>query len=92
MKKPLSEKETRLHLFAQARELGCSMELKKIFDRYDALLKRCQDEKERKDIAIMANAELHRLFSFRNALVVDGQEIIPADENYDPDVINKILS
>lgn len=80
--KPKTEYETRLHLLSLAATLGCDIEFKQICKRYDDLLKRCTDQKERKDISIMANAEIHNLFNFRNALVVDGKEIIPVDPTF----------
>lgn len=92
MSKILNEQETRQKMFQLAKSLGCTIELKRIFERYDPLLKRTNDETEKKQIAIMANAELHKLFSFRNALVVNGEEIIPADSNYnEEESIKKIL-
>lgn len=84
--KPLSEIETRRKIYALAKKLGCEIELQQIFDRYDGLLKRCTNQLERQQIAVMANAEVHRLIGFRNALIVDGKEIIPADENYKSDL------
>ncbi|HLG26319.1 MAG TPA: hypothetical protein VI423_00875 [Paenisporosarcina sp.] len=77
--KPLSEKETRLKLFALAKRLGCDIELRQIFTRYDNLLKTCTNLEERKQIAVLANVEVHKLFSFRNPLVVSGKEIIPGE-------------
>lgn len=80
--KPKTEYETRLHLLSLARTMGCDIQFKQICKRYDDLLKRCTNQKEYKDISIMANAEVHNLFNFRNPLIVNGQEIIPADPDF----------
>ena len=45
----LSERETRMRIYAHAVELGCGEELKKLFRKYDALMKNCSNEQERKD-------------------------------------------
>lgn len=81
-KKPLSEYETRMKLFSLAKSLGCDKELKIIFQKYDKLLKNCSNQKEAKDIMILANVEVHKLFNFRNSLVLEGKEIIPADTDW----------
>lgn len=80
--KPLSEQETRKKMLALAKSRGCLVELKMIFDRYDRLLKEHADPQSRKQIAIMANVEVHKLLDFANALVVNGVEVIPADDNF----------
>lgn len=77
---PLSEKDTREKLFYLAKTLGCDNELKKIFNRYDNLLKHCSNLEERKQMVVMANVEVHKLFNFKNPLVVNGQEILPGEE------------
>lgn len=83
--KPLSEAETRAKLYSLARWLGCDVELRQIFDRYDRLMKNCTDPNEKKQMSVMANVEVHRLFNFRDALVVSGQMILPADPDYKPE-------
>lgn len=87
MKKPKirSEDVTRKTILATAKDLGCDIEVQKIFSRYDNLLKNCTNEVERQQISIMGAAELHRFLDCRGALVVNGQEIIPADPTFKPD-------
>jgi hypothetical protein len=80
--KPLPEAQTRKKLFTLAKRLGCDFELKKIFTRYDELLKKCPNALERKQIAVMANVEVHKLFNFRNPLIIRGEEIIPGDPDW----------
>jgi hypothetical protein len=79
-KRVMSEEQTRNKRIQQAKEFGFHEDLMRIYNRYDNLLKGSTNEKERKQIAIMGNVEIHRLFNFRDALVVDGEEILPADE------------
>lgn len=80
--KPLSEQETRKKLFSLAKDLGCHIELKQIFNRYDTLLRTCPNQDERRQISVLANVEVHKLFNFRNSLVVAGKEIIPSDTDW----------
>ena len=79
---PLTEKETRQKYFDFAKFLGCEKELFQIFDRYDRLIKGCTNPIERHQMSIMANVEVHNLFSFRNPLIVGGKEILPGDPNW----------
>lgn len=72
----LSEQESRQALISRAIHLKCLPELKKIFQRYDGLLKKCTNVKERESIGAMGTQEIHNLFSFKGSLVVDGKEII----------------
>lgn len=55
------EKTYRQKLLTMARTLGCEMELKQIFNRYDGLMKNCKNEQERKAIAAMGVQELSNL-------------------------------
>ena len=84
-KKVKSEAETRKGILGLAKNLGCDVEVRKIFERYDKLLKNCTNELERQQISIMGTAELHRFLDCRGALVVNGQEIIPADPDFKPE-------
>ena len=83
---PLPENETRKKYFDLAKSIGCQGELVKIFDRYDSLLKGCSNPIERHQIAVLANVEVHKLFGFRDPLVVRGQEILPGDPNWKGEV------
>lgn len=80
-----SEKEMRRDILATAKRLGCDHEAKKIFDRYDSLIKKCTNEKEKKDMAVMGIAELHRLFGCRGALIINGQVVIPGEMDDEDD-------
>lgn len=80
---PLTEAETRTRMLGLAKRLGCEMDLRLLFERYDKLLKTCKNEVERQQISVMANVELHKLFNFRNPLVVEGREILPGDPGWE---------
>lgn len=80
---PLNETDTRTRLLSQARQLGCEIDLKQLFERYDKLLKNCADPIARRQISLMANVELHKLLDFRNPLVVQGIEILPGDPGWE---------
>lgn len=81
--KTLSEKEMRQKLINIATKYGFDYDLRQIFSRYDPLLRCATDPSELKAIAVMANVEVHRLFGFNDALMVEGKEIIPAAQGYD---------
>ena len=84
---PLTENETRSKYLTYAKNLGCYQELLQIFDRYDKLLKKCTNLTEKQQIAVMANVEVHKLFNFRNALIVGGKEILPGDPDWKEEVL-----
>ncbi len=79
--KIVGEKETRSKLLALAKNLGCEIDVKKLFNKYDKLLKQCKNKEEYKQIAILGSAELHKFLNCSGALVVNNKEIIPADKN-----------
>lgn len=83
---PLPEDETRKKYFDLARSVGCHRELVQIFNRYDNLLKGCSNQIERHQIAVLANVEVHKLFGFRDPLVVRGQEVLPGDLDWKGEV------
>lgn len=83
---PLSEDETRKKYFDLAKSIGCERELFQIFQRYDGLLRNCSNPIERHQIAVLANVEVHKLFMFRDPLIVRGQEILPGDPNWKGEV------
>lgn len=83
--KPVSEQESRKKLFSLAKQLGCEEEFRKIMHRYDDLIKRCSNPVERKQMAVMGNVEIHRLFGFRDGLNIGGVDVIPADPDFKAD-------
>lgn len=81
-KEVLTEQETRAQYFSLARRLGCEVELRQVFDKFDNLMKTCKNAVERKQIAILANVEVYRLIGFGDGLQVAGTEIIPPDPDF----------
>jgi len=73
-----SETANRNFIINLARDQGCEQEARMIMMRYDGLLQNCSNPIERKHIAIMGMAELHKLLNCQGALVVNGVEILPA--------------
>ena len=85
-----SEKKTRQGILNLAAAQGCEMELRQILNRYDNLLKTCKYPKERHQIAVLGNVEVHKLLNIQSGLaimkthdgkVVGGEQIIPHDPN-----------
>ena len=73
-----NEGDTRKFILSLAKLQGSDGEAVKIFQKYDSLLHKCTNPIEKKHIAIMGIAELHKLLNVQGALVVDGVEILPA--------------
>jgi hypothetical protein len=71
--KVLSEEETRKRLLAHAFVMGCEGEMKKIFNKYDRLVKNCTNDKERKDMAKCMSIEIYFLLGSGGELYVDGK-------------------
>jgi hypothetical protein len=71
--KVLSEQDTRKKLLAHAFMIGCENEMKKLFEKYDKLLKNCTNNKERKDISKLGCYEIYALLGKGGELYVDGQ-------------------
>lgn len=76
------EQETRQRLKNIADSIGCTQEYANLLVKYDRLIRTCKNASEKKHISIMGAVEVHKLFGFENALVVDGVEIIPAAPSY----------
>jgi len=81
--KVLTEQETRKKLLKLAKTVGCDHELKQIWKKYDYLLQKCTNEIEHKQMSIMGNVEIHKLFNFIDPLICDGVEILPAHPDYE---------
>lgn len=73
-----SEQAGRNHIINLARQQGCEQDALEIMKRYDSLLRNCSNPIERKHIAIMGLAELHRLLNCQGALIVNEVEVLPA--------------
>jgi len=77
-RKVQNEKNTRKHILELAKLQGCDHEARQIMEKYDRLLAGCADAKEKKHIAIMGIAELHKLMNVQGPLIINGVEVLPA--------------
>jgi len=71
--KVLSEEETRKRLLAHAFVMGCEGEMKKIFNKYDNLVRNCTNEQERKDMAKNMAIEIYYILGAGGELYVDNK-------------------
>ena len=72
------EKDTRKGILDLAKKQGCFQEAKQILGKYDNLLSNCNNEVERKHIALNGISEIHKLLNVQGELLVDGVEILSA--------------
>ncbi len=77
-----SEDETKKHIFATAKQLGCEIEARSLYNKYEQIAKKIINEKDRSALAGMLAKELYDLFGCYDGLSVDGVDLIPADEEY----------
>ena len=76
MSKPLNEQQSRARLLGWARKYGAEEQLKKIFARYDDLLKGCKSQEERQAVAAAGIVEIHDFFGGKDGeLTIDGKRI-----------------
>jgi fructose-1,6-bisphosphatase len=87
-KKVLSEKNTIEAILKLAREQGVEEKVKNLIVKFQEAIKGARNEYERKHIAAMGLAEIHKTIGCVGGLVVDGVEILPADPAYQ-DAINQ---
>ncbi len=76
-----SEAKTRKAILSLAMAKGedCYVQAIMLLDKYDKLLKNCQNPIERKHIATMGIAELHTLLDCYGDCIVDGKVVIPGE-------------
>jgi hypothetical protein len=73
----MSEKETRRRILAKARSLGIEVDVRRILEKTDNLLRHCTNEKERKEIAMFGALEVHMLLSGNSeSLEVNGKKLV----------------
>jgi hypothetical protein len=75
-----SERETRNKLLSWSRQLGYEKDMLLLFAKFDAMLKNCPNEDERKDIAKLGWAETLKLMGSYGTFLVDGQ-VVYSKEN-----------
>lgn len=84
--KVMTEKQTIESILSLARKQGVEEKAKGIIRKYQDSIAGARDEFERKHIAAMGLAELHRTIGCVDRLVVDGVEILPPDLSYQEDI------
>lgn len=77
-KKIKSEAQTRKEILELARFQNCEKDVKAVFEKYDKILNNCKNDIERKHIAVIAVAELHKALNVQGELVVNGVELLPS--------------
>lgn len=82
----MSEKNTIESILALAREQGVEEKIKNIIQQYQDILKGVTTEFQRKHIAAMGLAEIHKVIGCVGSLVVDGVEIIPETLGYENEI------
>ena len=74
--KVLPEDETKKRILQFARERGCEYDVKRIYEKYEKLLKNCTNAKEREAISSMGCVEIYRYLGSGGQLYVNGQLIV----------------
>jgi hypothetical protein len=88
-KKPVnSEKATIEAILKLAREQGVEEKVKGLIEKFQNAVKGARTDEERKQIAALGLAEIHKTIGCVGGLVVDGVQIIPPDPSYQ-DAINQ---
>jgi hypothetical protein len=87
-KKIMSERETIASILTLAREQGVEEKVGKLIVKFQNAVNGARTEVERRSIAALGLAEIHKTIGCVGGLVVDGVEILPPDTGYD-DVINQ---
>ena len=86
--KNMSEGETIKAILVLARREGVEDKVKGLIMKFQDSIKGAKNEYERKHIAAMGLAEIHKTIGCVGGLVVDGVEVLPAETGYD-DAINE---
>jgi len=68
-----TEQETRSNLLRHAKMVGCEKEMTILLNKYDSLLKKCTNDKERDDISKLGIYEIYKLLGGGGELYVNGQ-------------------
>jgi len=85
--KPLTEAQTEASILSLARKNGCEEKVLNILSRTKNILKGLHNEQEKKTVATLAIAEIHKTIGCVAALICDGVEILPDDMSYKDDII-----
>lgn len=71
--KVLDERTSRMRMYSDAVRMGCGEEMKALFKKYDGLLSRCTNDKERSDIAHLGIMEIYMLLGGGGELYVNNK-------------------
>lgn len=76
----VEEDEYRKRILAEARFKGCEIEILKIFEKYDTILRNCGNAQEAKAIATMGVMEVSDMLDGKDlghggSLIVDGSKV-----------------
>lgn len=82
----MSEKQTISSILSLARKEGCEEKVKGIIQKYQDAVNGAKNDYERKHIAAMGLAEIHKTIGCVGGLVVDGVEVLPPDLGYQEDI------
>jgi hypothetical protein len=83
----LTEAQTEASIISLARKNGCEDKVLKILTRTKNTLKSAKTQQEKKVIATLGIAEIHKTIGCVGALICDGVEILPDDMSYKEDII-----
>jgi hypothetical protein len=78
--KVLDERTTRKKILNHAKMLGCEQEIKQAFVSIDNQLKKCTNEKERKDIAALGIFSIYSILGRGGELYIDGKLVYKEKE------------
>jgi fructose-1,6-bisphosphatase len=82
----MSENQTIASIIKLAREQGVEDKVKGLILKFQDAVKSARTEYERKHIAAMGIAEIHKTIGCVGGLVVDGIEILPPDTSWQEDI------
>lgn len=86
-KKKMTEKDTINSILKLAQEQGVEEKVKRLIAKFQDAVKGAKNENQRKYIAALGIAEIHKTIGCVGALVVDHVEILPENSAYKEDII-----
>jgi hypothetical protein len=81
-RRQMTEKETIESILKLAREQGVEEKVKRLIVKFQDAVKGAKNEEQRKYIAALGIAEIHKTIGCVGNLVVDHVEILPEDPSY----------
>lgn len=85
-KKIMTEDETIQNILKLARREGVEDKVKAIIMRFRQAVQGARNEVERKQIAALGLAEIHKTIGCVGSLVVDGCEVLPENTSYQDEI------